>query len=95
MRNAGGSCWCSRVALLQQVLGSQAASHGLVGLRRLRVGTEGGDEVRPPLMFRALASLNLHLLLVYLLLFVLAKLFARLHSRVTSENNARYCQFRD
>jgi hypothetical protein len=87
MRDASGSCWCSRVALLQQVLGSPAASHGL-GLHLLAASMEG-DEVRPPVMFRALASLNLHLLVAYLLLFVLAKLFARLNTQPAATNSAR------
>jgi hypothetical protein len=48
-----------------------------------------GDEMRPPVMFRALASLNLHLLVAYLLLFVLAKLFARLNTQPAATNSAR------
>lgn len=76
MRNAsGGSFWCTRVAVLQhQVLGPQAAPHGF-----LLPGMEAGV-TPPPLLFRALASLNLLLLLGYLLLVLLANLFvARLH----------------
>ncbi|GJN05933.1 hypothetical protein PR202_ga23610 [Eleusine coracana subsp. coracana] len=86
MRNANGSWWCSRVALLQQVLGSQAPSHGFA-LHQLLAGIMEGDELTRPLLFRALASINLHLLIVYLLLFVLAKFFARLHTRAAAAEN--------
>lgn len=92
MPNASGSCWCSRVALLQQVLGSQAASHGfrldeLLGAAL--PGMEGGDDLTmPPRLFRAFSSISLHLLLVYLLVFALAKLFARLHARAAAEDDS-------
>ncbi|XP_062192163.1 uncharacterized protein LOC133895693 isoform X2 [Phragmites australis] len=87
MRNASGSCWCSRVALLQRVLGSQAASHGF-GLQLPGAATPcmEGYEVMPPLLFRALASLNFLLLLVYLLLFLVTKLLERLHTRATTKD---------
>ncbi|RCV24478.1 hypothetical protein SETIT_5G087900v2 [Setaria italica] len=93
MRNASGSFWCSPVAVLQQVLGTQAAPHGLAGLHLMqRIGaaaaSPGGDgvtpRVPPPLLLRALSSLNLLLLLGYLLLVLLAKLFARLHLRAAA-----------
>ncbi|CAO2185478.1 unnamed protein product [Urochloa humidicola] len=100
MRNASGSLWCSPVAVLQQVLGPQAAPHGLAlpPLMMQRLGaaaaSPGGDggvmspvPTSPPLLFRAFASLNLLLLLCYLLLLVLAKLFARLHLRATAVND--------
>ncbi|KAL6627511.1 hypothetical protein ACP70R_031237 [Stipagrostis hirtigluma subsp. patula] len=87
MRNASSSCYCSRVALLQQVLVPQAASHGLGWLLGAAASPGmGDDEVTPPLLLRALASLNLLLLVAYLLLFLLAKLFARLHLRATAKN---------
>ncbi|CAD6232469.1 unnamed protein product [Miscanthus lutarioriparius] len=96
MRNASGSSWCSRVAVLQQVLGPQASPHGFCfGLHQQRLGnasssSPGGMEpagaVIPPLLFRALASLNLLLLVGYLLLLLLAKLFARLHHRATAKD---------
>ncbi|XP_062198688.1 uncharacterized protein LOC133901286 isoform X2 [Phragmites australis] len=87
MRNASGSWWCSRVALLQQVLVPQAASHGFGQLLgAASPGMDGDHEVMPPLLFRALASLNLILLLVYLLLVLLAKLSARLHLRATAKD---------
>ncbi|WVZ72090.1 hypothetical protein U9M48_020603 [Paspalum notatum var. saurae] len=99
MRNASGSFWCSRVAVLQQVLGPQAAPHGFFALQQQHhhhAGAaasppgmvEGRDDgvMPPPLLFRALASLNLLLLLGYLLLLLLAKLFARLHSRATAKD---------
>ncbi|OEL23268.1 hypothetical protein BAE44_0015711 [Dichanthelium oligosanthes] len=95
MRNANGSFWCSPVAVLQQVLGPQAAPHGLglqlmqrLGAASSPGGTEG-DGVMPPLLFRALASLNLLLLVGYLLLVLLAKLFARLHLRATAKDPTR------
>jgi hypothetical protein len=97
MRNASGSSWCSRVAVLQQVLGPQASPHGSgfgFGLHQQRLGdassSPGGMEpagaVMPPLLFRALASLNLLLLIGYLLLLLLAKLFACLHHRATAKD---------
>ena len=99
MRNASGSSWCSRVAVLQQVLGPQASPHGFgFGLHQQRLGdasssSPGGMEpagaVIPPLLFRALASLNLFLLVGYLLLLLLAKLFARLHHRATAKDRTR------
>ncbi|TVU22096.1 hypothetical protein EJB05_31776, partial [Eragrostis curvula] len=90
MRNASSSCWCSRVAVLQQVLGSQAASHGFVARQLLPVPGMEGDEVMPHPLFRDFASLNLHLLLAYLVLFLLAKLFARLHARAAAKNSASW-----
>uniref|UniRef100_A0A804QH71 Uncharacterized protein n=1 Tax=Zea mays TaxID=4577 RepID=A0A804QH71_MAIZE len=97
MRNASGSSWCSRVAVLQQVLGAQASPHGFgvgagalhlqrLGAATAPAGVESADDAvmppaPPPLLFRALASLNLLLLVGYLLLVLLAKLFARLHHR--------------
>ncbi|CAL4977593.1 unnamed protein product [Urochloa decumbens] len=91
MRNASGSLWCSPVAVLQQVLGPQAAPHGLalphlimhrlVGVTAASPGDGGVMPPPPPLLFRALSSLNLLLLLGYLLLLLLVKLFARLHLR--------------
>ncbi|CAO2209124.1 unnamed protein product [Urochloa humidicola] len=89
MRNANGSLWCSPVAVLQQVLGPQAAPHGLalphLLMQRLNGRDDGGVmPPAPPLLLRALASLNLLLLLGYLLLLLLAKLFARLHLRATT-----------
>ena len=94
MRNASGGFWCSTVAVLQQVLGPKAAPHGLTGLQLMhRLGGDGAmPPVRatpPPLLFRALASLNLLLLVAYLLLVLLAKLFARLHLRATAEEDRR------
>ncbi|KAG2595905.1 uncharacterized protein LOC120706115 [Panicum virgatum] len=94
MRNASGGFWCSTVAVLQQVLVPQAAPHGLAGLQLMhRLGGDGAmPPVRatpPPLLFRALASLNLLLLVAYLLLVLLAKLFARLHLRATAEEDRR------
>ncbi|KAJ1282793.1 hypothetical protein BS78_03G079100 [Paspalum vaginatum] len=89
MRNGSGSFWCSRVAVLQQVLGPQAAPHGFFALLQHHHDgmVEGDDGVMPrPLLFRALASLNLLLLLCYLLLVLLAKLFARLHLRATAKD---------
>ncbi|CAD6239395.1 unnamed protein product [Miscanthus lutarioriparius] len=100
MRNASGSSWCSRVAVLQQVLGPQASPHGSgfgfgFGFHQQRLGdasssSPGGMQpagaVMPPLLFRALASLNLLLLVGYLLLLLLAKLFARLHHRATAKD---------
>nr|CAB3476437.1 unnamed protein product [Digitaria exilis] len=99
MRNASaGFWWCSPVAtVLQQVLGPEASPHGF-GLQLLmqRVVvvavspftgggmTGGGHGVPSPLLFRALSSLNLLLLVGYLLLVLLAKLFARLHLRATT-----------
>ncbi|PUZ57858.1 hypothetical protein GQ55_5G462900 [Panicum hallii var. hallii] len=99
MRNASGSFWCSTVAVLQQVLGPQDAPHGLAGLQlmqRLGAASPGGTgrdgamppvPAPPPLLFRALASLNLLLLVGYLLLVLLAKLFARLHLRATAKDH--------
>jgi hypothetical protein len=94
MRNASGSFWCSPVAVLQQVLGTQVAPHGLAGLHLMTqrlaaaaaAASPGGDGVvtPPPLLLRALSSLNLLLLLGYLLLVLLAKFFARLHLRATA-----------
>jgi len=103
MRNASGSSWCSRVAVLQQVLGPQASPHGSgfgfgFGFHQQRLGdasssSPGGMQpagaVMPPLLFRALASLNLLLLVGYLLLLLLAKLFARLHHRATAKDRTR------
>ena len=84
MRNASGGFWCSTVAVLQQVLAPQAAPHGLAGLQLMqRLGgaaaASPGGAMPPPLLFRALASLNLLLL---------AKLFARLQLRATAEDRA-------
>lgn len=107
MRNASGSSWCSRVAVLQQVLGPQASPHGLgfgfgFGLhQQQRLGdasSSPGGAMEPapdgavmprPLLFRALASLNLLLLVGYILLLLLAKLFARLHHRATAKDPTR------
>lgn len=98
MRNASDSSWSSCVAVLQRALGPQQPSHGFgLGLHHQRLGdasSPGGMEpdavMMPPLLFRALASLNLLLLVGYLLLVLLAKLFARLHHhRAAAEDRAR------
>ncbi|PWZ33346.1 hypothetical protein Zm00014a_002598 [Zea mays] len=95
MRNASDSSWSSCVAVLQRALGPQQPSHGFgLGLHHQRLGdasSPGGMEpdavMMPPLLFRALASLNLLLLVGYLLLVLLAKLFARLHHRATAKDS--------
>lgn len=102
MRNASGSFWCSPVAsVLQQVLGTEASPHGFALHLMQRIvpvspfaaggGTTGGGHGVPPspLLFRALSSLNLLLLVAYLLLFLLAKLFARLNHRATAKDHTR------
>ncbi|CAO2174463.1 unnamed protein product [Urochloa humidicola] len=96
MRNASGSLWCSPVAVLQQVLAPQAPPHGLalphlmmqrlVGAAASPGGVMSPVPTSPPLLFRAFASLNLFLLIGYLLLLLLAKLFACLHLRATAVN---------
>nr|CAB3472367.1 unnamed protein product [Digitaria exilis] len=80
--------------VLQQVLGPEASPHGfalhlmqsVVAFSPFTGGgtTGGGHGVPSPLLFRALSSLNLLLLVGYLLLVLLAKLFARLHLRATA-----------
>ncbi|KAF0918424.1 hypothetical protein E2562_023571 [Oryza meyeriana var. granulata] len=93
MRNATGSCCCSRVAALHaQVLGSPASPHGYGGagdgcLLPPPPSACSIEEMlalttpAAPSLLRALVSLNILLLLAYLLLFLLAKFAARLHRR--------------
>lgn len=91
MRNASSCCCSSRVGHLQQAFGSQAPPHGFYDGNQLtsppRVEME--EQVTRMPLLHALASLNLLLLLAYLLLFLLVKLFARLHLRATSTNGTR------
>ncbi|XP_052141012.1 uncharacterized protein LOC127760754 [Oryza glaberrima] len=94
MRNASGSSCCSRVAapLHAQVLGSPSPSHGYGGaedgclLQAPPPAVVCGEMLAlttpaPPSLLHALASLNVLLLVAYLLLFLLAKLAAGLHRR--------------
>ncbi|KAG8046195.1 hypothetical protein GUJ93_ZPchr0008g13680 [Zizania palustris] len=93
MRNATGSCCCSRVvaaSLHAQVLGSPAASHGYGGGRLLLSPPPSAcseemmaltTRAAPPPLLHALASLNLLLFVAYLVLFLVAKLAGRLHHR--------------
>ncbi|CAM0879123.1 unnamed protein product [Alopecurus aequalis] len=81
MRNESISCSSSSPVALRQVLGSQAPAHvfwygRLMTTARDPVAIEA--QMAPMPLLRGLASLGVLLLLVYLLLFLLAKLFARL-----------------
>uniref|UniRef100_A0ACD5VKY9 Uncharacterized protein n=1 Tax=Avena sativa TaxID=4498 RepID=A0ACD5VKY9_AVESA len=84
MRNGSSSICCSSspVAMgLPQVLGSQAPHHGWwyrqLNASAREVTMEAEEMVRMPLL-NGLVSLNVLLLVAYLLLFLLAKLFHRL-----------------